>query len=159
MGILASDFRQFIIAPTLYRLNLWSEAAENLLLGTAAQESLLGYYLKQHGGPALGVYQTEPASHQDIWFNYLPSQPKLADSINQLVGINKTMLEKEQALITHLNYATAIARIIYYRAAEPLPASEDIFGLALYWKQHYNTSSGKGEVADFVLNYRRLCYD
>jgi hypothetical protein len=58
MGIRSYDLRQYVIRPTLQRLGLWSLAAENLLLGTAAQESKLGYYLHQLEGPALGLYSS-----------------------------------------------------------------------------------------------------
>ena len=72
MAINTKHLRLYIIRPTLQKINLWSEAAENLLLGTAAQESLLGTYLKQNGnGPALGIYQMEPNTHKDIWIHYL----------------------------------------------------------------------------------------
>lgn len=41
---------------------LCSDAAVNLLLGTAAQESEFGKYIRQIRGPALGVFQMEPAT-------------------------------------------------------------------------------------------------
>ena len=62
-GIKASELRQYVIRPTLKAINLWSIAAENLLLGTAAQESQLGHYLTQVKGPALGIYQIEQSVH------------------------------------------------------------------------------------------------
>ena len=39
MGLNPQQFRSLVIRPTLRRLDLWSEAAEELLLGTAIQES------------------------------------------------------------------------------------------------------------------------
>ena len=59
-------------------------------------------------------------------------------------------------LATDLAYACAMARIHYLRKPEPLPAHDDIEGLARYWKEHYNTFLGKGTVEEFVHNYRRL---
>jgi hypothetical protein len=47
--------------PFLASLN-----AIQLLMGTAAQESHLGTYLKQINGPALGVFQMEPNTEIDI---------------------------------------------------------------------------------------------
>jgi len=38
----AGDLRHLVIRETLHYLNEWSQAAENLLLGTAAHESGLG---------------------------------------------------------------------------------------------------------------------
>jgi len=62
--------------------------------------------------------------------------------------ISRTPLEEQ--LIHNLAYATAIARVIYLRKPEALPAAFDIEGLAKYWKDHYNTYLGAGKVEDFV---------
>ena len=51
----ADHLRREIVAPALRHIGMWSEAAENLLLGTAAVESRMGTYLRQIGGPALGM--------------------------------------------------------------------------------------------------------
>ncbi|KAF0118141.1 MAG: hypothetical protein FD149_866 [Rhodospirillaceae bacterium] len=75
----SAHFVTTVIRPTLLHLGLHSPAAEALLLGTAIQESRLGTYLRQTGGgPALGVYQMEPATHEDIWTNFLAYRPDLA---------------------------------------------------------------------------------
>ena len=74
----AHDLKHLVIIPTLDAMEpLWGpginrEAAVNLLLGTVFQESVIGNvtYLKQRGGgPALGIYQNEPAKEEDIWEN------------------------------------------------------------------------------------------
>ena len=41
------------------------------------------------------------------------------------------------------NYAAAIARIVYKRAPDKLPAFNNIIAMANYWKKHYNTPLGK----------------
>ena len=75
-----TDLRRLVIQPTLDAMvPLWGtgvnhEAAANLLVGTVFQESVIGNQtrLKQvGGGPALGIFQIEPDTHQDIWDNYL----------------------------------------------------------------------------------------
>ena len=43
--------------------------------GTAAVESRMGTYLRQIGGPALGIWQVEPATHLDCWDNWLDYRP------------------------------------------------------------------------------------
>ena len=63
------DPRQFaerVIRPALVKLRLQSPAAEALLLGTAVVESGLSALVQAGGGPALGLYQIEPATHADI---------------------------------------------------------------------------------------------
>lgn len=149
MGIRSEDLRLYIIRPTLEHLQLWSQSAENLLLGTAAQESQMGYYLHQLNGPALGIYQIEPATHQDVWQNYIDYRVHLSKKLLALGAMNKS------SLVTNLSYATAMARIIYLRIAAPMPESDDIAGLAQYYKTHYNTVKGKATVEEFIANYQR----
>ena len=63
------QFRANIIRPVLLVIGGESRAAENLILGTALQESNLRYLRQLGDGPARGVYQMEPATHDDIWDN------------------------------------------------------------------------------------------
>lgn len=149
MGIRAFDLRHYIIRPTLQHLQLWTKAAENLLLGTAAQESELGTYLHQLNGPALGIYQIEPATHDDIWQHYLDYRRPLAQRVLALGNA------REEQLIANLNYATAIARLVYLRAPQALPAHNDLDGLAHYYKRYYNTPKGKATPQQFIENYQR----
>ena len=58
-------------------------------------------------------------------------------------------------LDTNLAYATAMARMLYWRKPEALPAADDIPGLAAYWKRHYNTAAGRGKPADFAQALER----
>ena len=155
-GIAVYDLRLKIIRPTLEYLNLWSVSAENLLLGTAAVESMMGRYLTQLNGPALGMYQTEPETHQDILQNYLFSRKELNDKVLGLASHKNIYTNRNEDLIYNMAYSTAIARIFYLRIPEALPAADDIEGLANYWKQHYNTEKGKGTIEQFVRNYKEL---
>ena len=59
-------------------------------------------------------------------------------------------LTDEQQLTGNLFYATAVARLLYWRAPRKLPAPDDIWGLAHYWKDFFNTVEGKGRVEHFV---------
>lgn len=148
MSIYPGQLREYIIRPTLRRLGLYSEAAEELLMLTAATESLCGRYLHQVGGPALGVFQMEPATCRDIWDNYLRYKGPLADDI-RLMG------EGPETLPGNLYYAAAMARVHYLRVPQALPSAMDEWGLAQYWKDHYNTHLGSGTVEKAVENYRR----
>ncbi len=153
MGILASELQLHVIRPTLKAIELWSEAAENLLLGTAAQESHLGRYLTQIRGPALGIYQMEPGTHQDIWWHYLRYRPELAKKVKTFAASNPP---HRKELVTNLAYATVMTRIYYLRVKEALPHPNDIQALAQYWKRYYNTFKGKGKIEEFILNYQEL---
>ncbi|KAF0146602.1 MAG: hypothetical protein FD153_90 [Rhodospirillaceae bacterium] len=142
----ATQFLTHIIRPTLKHLDLHSTAVEMLLLGTAIQESRLGTYLRQiGGGPALGVYQMEPAPHADIWTNFLGNRPDLAARVTSFVA---PWADRLTNLVTNCAYATALARIHYFRVRAPLPAARDLTGLAAYWKDHYGIAAGRGTPAD-----------
>lgn len=157
-GIDAQQFRELIIRPVLYDLSMYSQAAENLLMGTAAQESGMGRYLRQLGsGPALGPFQMEPATHEDIWRNYLIGNASLGARVRQLAGYRWVAREiPAKEMVGNLYYAAAMCRLHYRRRPEPLPDAEDIEGLARYWKRHYNTPAGRGTVAEFMDNYQRF---
>lgn len=154
MGINATDLKHRVIIPTLQHLELYSVSALQLLMGTAAAESRLGHYLVQQGGRALGIYQVEPATHLDLFKNFLEFRPALREKVRQLLA---PIFTEEEQLITNLAYATAMARLVYYRIPEPLPEPYDLEGCARYWKKYYNTHLGKGTEAHFIKNYRELC--
>lgn len=141
------QFREYVVDPALRNIGLYSRAASNLLVGTAVQESGLTYLKQLGGGPALGVYQIEPATHVDVLYNWVQHRPIYAWIMDEA---------DDRSLITDLAYATTIARLIYYRRPEPLPEADDIDGLASYWKLWYNTPRGKGHAAEFALKYREF---
>lgn len=148
------QFRIYIIRAALMKLNRHSEAAEELLMGVASVESDMGYYLKQlHNGPALGPFQMEPSTHDDIWQNFIihrPSLQKLISNISKMHGNPGSSL-----MIYNLQYAVAMARVHFLRVRDSLPDKRAITDMAKYWKLHYNTPEGKGEEEDFVQAYHR----
>tara|TARA_R110001583_G_scaffold93706_1_gene236750 strand:- start:25289 stop:25852 length:564 start_codon:yes stop_codon:yes gene_type:complete len=153
MSINASQLRQAIVRPVLKNLDLWSQAAENLIMGTAAQESGLGTYVEQvGGGPARGIFQMEPATLNDCYVNFLDYRAPLKAKIDAYLAAQP---EKADQLATNNAYAAAMCRVRYMRVSDPLPDANDINGLAAYWKQNYNTPGGAGTVEEFVANYNR----
>ncbi len=146
------DFRHYVVRPTLTCLHPLvpvSRAAEVLLLGTALVESGLSALVQRGGGPALGLYQIEPATHVDLWDRYLAYRPSLERHLRAVFGLHGEGVPRDERLITDLAYATAIARIIFWRRPEPLPDAADHRGLGAYWKRHYNSSPGAGRAAQF----------
>jgi len=141
------QFLALVIRPSLERIGLYSESAANLLLGTAIAESGLKALKQRGAGPALGVYQIEPATHADVWRNYLAFRPPRAARVLTLAG---GALGRPAQLVWNMGYATAIARLVYYRRPEPLPAADNLAGLAAYWKAHFNTVKGKGTALKFI---------
>lgn len=149
MSIHPGQLREYIIRPVLNRLGLYSEAAEELLMLTAATESLCGKFVHQVGGPALGIFQMEPRTHDDIWDNFLRFKPDLAFRVKHFGRLS-------QQLPGNLYYACAMARVHYLRVPERLPSAIDVNGLADYWKAHYNTHLGAGKPEEAIQNYKRL---
>lgn len=168
IGVNPTQLKEYIIEPTLKeldlslnKLNLYSKSAVNLLLGTCAQESLMGYYLHQIKGPALGIYQMEPATHDDIWNNYLKYNQALETKLRCIAyyfNYNPPTSAKPapSLLVYSLRYATAMCRVHYLRVSEALPEADDVLALANYWKKYYNTEKGKGTVTDFIHNYNKF---
>ena len=64
---------QNLIEKVLKEFGMYSESATNLLLGTAAQESRFGTYIKQINGPACGVFQIEPLTYSITLIAWLES--------------------------------------------------------------------------------------
>lgn len=145
---MALNLMQFtdLIWRVLRHHDLDSSAAVNLLLGTAAQESAFGTYLRQINGPALGVFQMEDQTFE--WLQEKYTELK-TPTVGQLRWAEFEMLEYDLWL------AILFARLRYRVVPSPLPAAEDIRGLAEYWKQHYNTPAGRGTVEQFVKNYTK----
>ena len=150
----AIQLRINIIRPVLESLNSfipYSLAAENLLMGTCAQESRMGSYVHQVNGPALGIFQMEPETEADIWANYLGYRTNLSKFVDRLC-IESDCVDD---LIGSMPYAVAMARIHYYRAPSALPDADSVGQMANYWKLVYNTPEGKGTEAEFIHNYNR----
>lgn len=150
MGLDPHQLRDLIIRPTLKRLNLWSEAAEELVLGIAIQESDLHYLTQLGGGPARGLWQMEKATHDDIWENFLNGRVKLA--LNILGPYPKP---DHARLAWDLAYACAMCRAHLLRCPGELPPAGDINGQAKYWKQYYNTPLGAGTTKKYIDNWHR----
>ncbi|QDP52405.1 MAG: hypothetical protein Unbinned96contig1001_22 [Prokaryotic dsDNA virus sp.] len=145
------QFRETVVVRALRHLEPeipYSESAVNLLLMTMAHESKGGTYLKQINGPALGVYQMEPATEKDIWNYYLAYKEDLAYLVEEICPN-----PKREELVYNLAYATAMARIHYYRVQEALPDSDDTIALANYAKKYYNTHLGKAKASDYLTAF------
>lgn len=159
MTLHLADLRDHVIRPTLALLGprLATEAAVNLLLGTAAVESELGTWLDQATpgpGPAYGIYQMERPTLDDVWAK-IGEWPQLRHAAADLAV---AALAMHAQLAGNLYFATAMARLNYWRFPEPLPAANDVAGLAHYWKRRWNTTAGKGTVEGFQFRYRKYVH-
>ena len=129
----------------------YSTNAKNLILGTIAQESAYGKYIKQLScGIAKGICQIEPNTFNDIIDNYLEYRPHIWNKITKISGI---LVPNSNDLIENDKLSICMCRVIYLRKKEPIP--NDLIGWARYWKQYYNTILGKGTEAEFIKNYNK----
>lgn len=148
MGIDLHQLKQFIVVPTLQTLGAGfsSPAAVNLVTGVANAESRAAFLRQTTNsgyGPARGLWQTEPASHDDLWRNFLRYRPDVAKGVYQILNGAPPSAD---LLVSRLDYACAVCRLILYRAPAPLPAADDAAGMNAYWKNYYNTAIGAGSV-------------
>lgn len=155
------QFFRLVVRPTLHDIGLASPTAEALVLGTALHESAGLTFIDQvtgqadkAPGPGLGVYQIEQPTHADV-FNHFLDFPKQAALKAKVVAFRAPEPRGAIQLVTNLAYATAICRVIYYRVREPLPDVNDLAGLGRYWKDHYNTSAGKGTAEQWVASWQK----
>lgn len=158
MGFDPIQLRNLVIRPTLHALENYipySEVAVELLMLTAATESRLGAALEQYGGgPALGLYQIEPATHHDVWKSFLDYHKATIEAVALDAGWSITT-PQDRWLFSNLDYATSIARIKYRMHPAPLPAYVETRALASYWKLVWNTPLGAGTVEQAITNYRQ----
>ncbi len=150
----AIAFRDEVISPTLKNVGLYSDAAAELLLGTALQESKLVFRRQIGGGPARGLFQMEMATHNDIFDNYLKYRSTLRSAVLLQKSSLKANAEKE--LTDNDPYATAMARVLYKRAPKALPKAGDVEAMVAYWKQYYNTPLGAGAVEQYVTSWNSV---
>lgn len=149
----SQDLRQLVISDTLHYLGDWTQSAENLLLGTAIQESGLGFCLKT--GRRLGLYHITPSAHRAVWDHYLVKLPEKASRVRGLAGQHSFTANPHIELITNLRYATAIAWCIYLKAGCKLAGMESIEQLAEIWHSQFHNQPS-GSTREFIRNYREL---
>lgn len=157
-----SHIESEVVRPTLELLathdpRINTEPAVTLMMGTAAQESDLGFYLKQHPtGPGKGPWSIEDTTHADVW-RYLsrPSNKVLREAVLSLArdqSLNPHPPHSE--LIDNLSYSCAIARVKYWMVPETLPV--DLPMLAVYWDRYFNGNPDHGTPEEFIESYEHF---
>jgi len=145
LGLDVKQFREYVVRPALQGIGLWSEAAEELVTGTALVESNLNYVKQVGGGPAVGICQMEPATYADLCARLFEKHRELYDVIRGYLFMT--------VIPTSINYlagnttaSVIFCRLKYYLHPDPLPAAHDFAAMAAYHKKIYNTASGAADV-------------
>lgn len=161
----AQQLYDYIIKPTHEYMggNYASKESNFLSLCTAAIESNCGEYIKQINGPALGVWQMEPATYADI---QLESDVLIGNSdfdieFQERIYSLETgffsadIVSWNNSLIQSPMYACAMARLKYSMDPHPLPKLSgnkdlDCINFFEYYKRVYNTELGASTYQKWV---------
>jgi hypothetical protein len=152
MTINARQFSNQVVIPTLQMLDQragipYTDIAYYLVMGTIANESLLGTWLVQEGGPALGLGQIQPASLTSLLARLTQREATALATIT-------TPATPEHNVVANLPYSVALVRLFYWHnAPAPLPTQATIAAIYDYYKQYYNTPAGAATLAGFTQNW------
>lgn len=132
-----------VIIPMLKEIpHGFSDSAVMAIQMIIAHESVGGKYLAQTNGPALGVIQMEPATHDDVW--------NFGDSIRAnglLFGFLNSAADR---LIYDLRYNVFMARQKLFMAKGALP--DNAYDMAVYLKKHWN-GDGKATPEKYLNDF------
>ena len=145
--MLGDLFRQQIKAALEnYRLPGSTDAVE-LLRMIAAHEADGFKYCQQVRGPALGIYQMEPATFFDV------------KSYAQRTKWHRVVSpeDKPERMILDFDFATAMARLVFLKRPELLPSSKNLSGMSVYAKRVWNTALGKATPKLYSQAYKKYC--
>lgn len=152
-GLNQTQFRECIVRPALEAISLWSKAGENLIVGTGVVESNLEYIKQLGDGPAVSIFQIEPATYLDVRSRIIAKYPNIYSKV--LSELNMVRLPPDpRYLIGNLTAATIFARLKYYLDPEALPNAYDYEGLAKYHKRVYNTAPGGTDITKSTAIFR-----
>lgn len=152
--IKSDHLREFIIKPALEKIQIYSPNDVELLMFTCATESRGGYFLKQEGGPALGIYQMEPLTYNDIWVNFINLKQSLLTMMINNFGCGRT--PSEDRLVYDLEFATVMCRIHYMRNHEVIPDHQEADLIWSYYKRYYNTALGAAKKDESINAYHQF---
>jgi hypothetical protein len=158
MSIVAKQFRGLIydtLSVFSQQANapyLFSEDAVELLMLTAAQETLMGKYLKQVKGPALGIFQMEPISYEDLFANFIVYKKEIHEALELWTAPNVPFRTR---MMGDLPYQIIVARLFYLRKPGKLPSKDNPEAMAHYYKKWWNTHLGAATPEEALKNYNR----
>ncbi|MGH2638453.1 MAG: hypothetical protein ACRDF4_04125 [Rhabdochlamydiaceae bacterium] len=170
MSIDPNQFKNLIVTPVLSLLEKELQIphttfVSDLLIATAAQESLCGRYLRQIYGPAVSIYQFEFATFQsavnlfrDRWS--ASTQEMLFESLGGRT--QQSPLDLFEDSLSNLKLATCFARLIYFCSPLPLPIDPSetnyLTKLWIAYKAIWNTKYGSATKEEFNNNITKFTH-
>lgn len=126
-----------------------------LLMLTAAQETHLGALGRRQmgGGPALGIFQMEPATYWDCWERFVKGRQKL----QKMIAYDWNVDPWPTKMAESDDFAILMARVKYRLVPMALPREDDLYQLAAYYKRWWNTPLGAATVEVAQQNYQKYC--
>jgi hypothetical protein len=141
-----------VIIPTLKEIpHGHTDAAVMANQMIIAHESTGGKYIAQTKGPALGIHQMEPRTHDDTW-NHGDSIWKNAVLLGIITKYQRLMKIHPNAerLIYDLRYSVFMARQKLFMAKGALP--DNAYDMAVYLKKHWN-GDGKATPEKYLNDF------
>ena len=123
-------------------------------MAESGYRALKGY---GEGNPAIGFWQIEPATMNDMITNYIQYRSHYKKNLISL-GMN---FEKDTIMSVMSNMAVqaALCRLHYRRDKDSIPSWDDLEAQGIYWKRVYNTVQGRGTVKHFVKANEDVGFD
>lgn len=149
MSIVFSDFSSLVVTPALQLLAPVgipdTKTAHDLLMGTAAQESLMGTYLQQESGPGISPFMLTPAEVPGVLGRCS------AAIYTAIIKVGNPL--DNGTLATNLTLAAMVARCWYWVEPTPLPA-DTVSGLWGYYKKFFNSAIGAATESQWNTNWK-----
>ena len=147
-----------IVEYALYKIDSYSDDALALVTRTGMAESgyraLKGY---GEGNPAIGFWQIEPATLNDMienYINYRSHYKKKLVSLGMDFGKDRIM-----SVMSNMAVQSALCRLHYRRDKYSIPSWDDLEAQGKYWKRVYNTEEGRGTVGHFMEANKDVGFD
>lgn len=147
-GLWLPHFKNRVVRPALLGMGpgCYSEAAVNLVTGTALVESGLQFLAQGNNGPAMSLFQIEPVTLFDIWDRWLrlPAQQPIRSRMIEMIPAGCDI--KDQIMFD-MRFGAMICRCRYRMSPRMLPDARDAVGLSGMHKDVYNTADGAAVVS------------
>ena len=175
-----SQLLDIIVIPTLKEIpHGYSESAALTVMMIIAHESLRGHYIAQSGGPALGLGNIEPATHDSVWLNGdsapkngfamgfisqcqystlsyfkgLLNEGELDESDSKDLNISHAFHPAPSRMNYDMRYAVFMIRQRLFMKPEALP--DNPADISIYLKKFWNSAGGAATDTSYLTDYEQ----